>query len=290
VDPTNLSTDADLAAAIAHAGLDVRRVENVTTAHFPNHRRATYRLDLASGETIKARVVEDDAMARRVFEMRRRLPDAFVPAFARHGAVLFERWIAGDLLGSAPPPHARVVEAARLLARVHAKRWSDAGTSAWRASTTARREAAVRGLERLANAAAIDAHEAARLTDAVSRADPHEAPVGLTHLDFCGENMLVDATGRLRVFDNERVGIDHLGFDLARTWYRWDLPSDGWSAFVQAYAPDVPADVALPNFGFWAVVVLVHSACLRLDAAHPRVSHPIDRLRRLAHGEAIPLP
>jgi hypothetical protein len=277
--------DADLAAAFAQAALDVRRVENITTAHFPNHRRATYRVELASGETIKARVVDDDMTARRVFETRRWLPAAFVPAFAQHGSVLLERWIAGDLLGDAPPD-VRVVEAAELLATVHATRWPDADAPSRRASTAAHRDAAAGGLDQLAAAGAIDADDAARLADALSRADPREAAVGLTHLDFCGENMLVDRSGHLRVFDNERVGLDHLGFDLARTWYRWALPPAEWAAFVRAYARDGAAGPSIPDFAFWAIVVLVHSACLRADAGHPHAARPIEELRRVARGEA----
>jgi hypothetical protein len=279
--------DADLAAAIARAALDVRRVENITTAHFPSHRRATYRVELASGETIKARVVDDETTARRVFEMRRDLPDAFVPAFVRDGCVLFERWIDGDLLGDATPPDARIAEAAALLAGVHAVRRPNVGAAPGHANTAARRNATERGLGRLTETGAIDARDAVRLADDLSRADPHDAATGLTHLDFCGENMLVDRAGRLRVFDNERVGVDHLGFDLARTWYRWALPPEGWTTFVRAYAPDGPADASIPDFTFWAIVALVHSACLRLDAAHPHAARPIERLRRLARGEAV---
>ncbi|HEY6356659.1 MAG TPA: hypothetical protein VIX35_00360, partial [Vicinamibacterales bacterium] len=101
-------------------------------------RRATYRVDLESGETIKARCLDDESSARRLFEIRRGLPHAFVPAFHHHGRVLLERWVQGEILGRTAPDDARLVEAAVLLGGLHATRVAaepavpDDSTQAWR--------------------------------------------------------------------------------------------------------------------------------------------------------------
>ncbi len=277
----SLALDAEVAEALERAGLRVRGWLEVTTIPFPPVRRATYRIDLESGETIKARCLLDESSARRLFEIRRGLPDGFVPAFHHHGRVLLERWVHGEILGPAAPDDARLVEAAVLLGRLHATTMAaepvgpDDSTHAWRLKTE-------RGLRTLVEARAVEAQEAAQLGRALARADPGRAAAGLGHFDFCGENMVVDHSGQLRVFDNERVGVGPIGFDLARAWYRWGLPAKAWLVFTRAYAATSVVDAPLAHIDFWRVVVLVQSACLRLRVEGSRVSVPIDKLRSLA--------
>ena len=85
--------DHDVAAALEVAGLRARSWREVSTIRASAVRRSAYRIDLGSGETIKARRLEDAGTARRLFEVRQELPDAFVPAFMCHGPVLLERWV-----------------------------------------------------------------------------------------------------------------------------------------------------------------------------------------------------
>ncbi len=212
--------DAEVVQALDRAGHRARAFQDVTTIRFPSFRRATYRIDLDSGETIKARCLEDEASAQQLFEIRRGLPSAFVPAFFQHGRVLLERWIPGTVLGTTPPERAHLVEAGALLATLHATRdvgEPDDGTGTWRARTE-------RGLRALVESGALETRDADRLERDMAAADPGRAVAGLGHFDFCGENMVIDYSGRMHVFDNERVGRGALGFDLARAWYRWRLP------------------------------------------------------------------
>ena len=280
--------DPEVGVALEHAGLRARACLDVTTIRFPTFRRATYRIELDSGETIKARCLEDASSARRLFEIRRHIPDAFVPAFDHHGRVLLERWVHGQVLGHTRPDAAQLVEAGVLLASLHATSVvtepvaQGDGTSAWRLKTES-------GLQTLVEAGALDAPEAQSLGRTLVRADPGRASVGLGHFDFCGENMVIDCAGRVRVFDNERVGVGPLGFDLARAWYRWGLPARAWTVFQRSYAANAVPDERPAHFAFWCVVVLVHSACLRLRTGRSHLSVPIGRLRRMAtaaSGEA----
>lgn len=275
--------DAAIAEALEHAGLRAREVVEITTIRFPTIGRHTCRIGLDSGETIKARCLEDDASARRLFEIRQGLPDAFVPAFACHGRVLLERWAEGRLLHGTRPSDRHLADAGALLAGLHAMRVEpgqtarDESTNAWRLRTDS-------GLQTLVDAGAIDAGEADVLGRGLERDDPGHATQGLGHFDFCGENMLVDREGRLRVFDNERVGVGFLGFDVARTWYRWDLPADAWAVFQKAYASTRDQAGPFTHLDFWSVVALVQSACLRLQVDRSYLSSPIEKLRQIAEG------
>ena len=277
-----IGMDPDVGAALAEAGLRARGWRDVTTIRFPAYSRAAYRIDIEDGGTIKARCFEDAPAARRAFETRRALPDAFVPAFHCHGRVVLERWVHGKLVGTSPPDAARLVEAAGILAALHGTRVQElmarAGdnTGEWRARAEA-------GLRALAGQAALteDAHQT--LQADLARHDPVRMVVGVGHFDFCGENMVVDADGRLHVFDNERVSAGPLGFDLARTWYRWALSADAWRTFLHAYgAAPGSGGRAIEELRFWTVVVLVHSACLRLQTDAARLAVPLGRLRELA--------
>jgi thiamine kinase-like enzyme len=269
--------DAEVVEALAGAGLRALTIHDISTLRFPAYVRATYRVGIDSGETIKARCFAEEEAAQRLFEIRQALPDAFVPAFHRHGRVLLERWVEGRILGS-EPPDGHLVPAAALLAELHATTLSgrlaaDDSTHAWRVQTRHR-------LEALTRANAITSREAEQWGNALARSDPGQTAMRLGHFDFCGENMIVDTAGRLRVFDNERVGTGPVGFDLARTWYRWHLPARDWAVFLHAYEAAAPRN-GPARLDFWKLVVLIQSACLRLEKGERFLAIPLDALRRL---------
>jgi aminoglycoside phosphotransferase (APT) family kinase protein len=47
--------------------------------------------------------------------------------------------------------------------------------------------------------------------------------------------MLIDAAGRLRIIDTERIAIGPAGFDLGWTWHRWNMPPRAWERFLAGY-------------------------------------------------------
>jgi Ser/Thr protein kinase RdoA (MazF antagonist) len=274
--------DPEIAVALDRAGLRARTFQQISQMPTAQPRRSVYRIDLDPGRTIKARLLADAETARRLFEICRDLPDAFAPAFGCYGAVLLEEWIDGEGLGDTLPSDAHLVEAGSLLARLHAtpivagRRVHDLrSTAAWRERTEA-------GLRQVLAAGGLDEPDALLIRGALERLDPGQAVFGLVHTDLCGENMVVDRAGRLRVVDNERVGIDALGFDVARTWYRWALPAPAWERLRSTYAVRAPFAEPLETFDFWSVVTIVHSAALRLQKDRTRAHVPLDRLRRMA--------
>jgi hypothetical protein len=271
-----------IARALACAGLRARSVRPLATIQPAASGRAVYRIEVEAGRTIKARRLNDEATARRLFEIRRELPEGFAPAFGRHGCVLLEDWIEGDELGAACPSAAQLAEAGALLASLHA-RGAVAGEPVHaRRSTHEWRERSEQDLQSLLGARALDADAADRTRAALEQLDPGSAIFGLVHSDFCGENMVVDRAGRLRVIDNERLRVDALGFDLARCWYRWALPPLGWQGVRSAYAAAMPFREALDQLAFWQRVVLVKSAALRLRLDPARAQVPLARVRTLA--------
>jgi len=274
--------DPEIAIALDRAGLRARAFRRISQMRPADARRSVYRIDLEPGHTIKARLVPDEETARRLFEICRDLPDAFAPVFGCYGAVLLEDWIDGEELGDRPPSDAHLVDAGSLLAHLHATPTVAGHPVHDMRSTAAWRDEAEAGLRQILAAGGLDEQDASLIRGALERLDPGQAIFGLVHTDLCGENVVVDRAGRLRVVDNERVGIDALGFDVARTWYRWALPTPAWERLRSTYAARAPFAEPLETFGFWSVVAVAHSAALRLRKDRARAHVPLDRLRRMA--------
>jgi len=274
--------DPEVAAAIDQAGFQVRAFRRISRTRSPKIRRSVYRIDLESGRTIKARRFEDCEVARQLFDIRRELPDSFARAFARHGAVLLEDWIEGESLENLPPSDTHLVDAGSLLAELHLTRTVAGQPLHEICSTAAWRNEAERSLCKISACGALHESDVRLIRGALQRLDPQRAIYGLAHTDFCGENMVTDRAGRLRIVDNERVGINALGFDVARTWYRWALPEPAWERFRCVYAERTQLTEPLETIGFWSIVAVAHSAALRLRVDRARVRIPLDRLRRMA--------
>ncbi len=282
----SVTLPADVLDALTHAGLRPREADVLSAATAPQGPRTLYRVSLDDGRTVKARRLESEDEAAHHQAIRAGVPAAFAAVLARSGAVLIEEWIEGRSLAAAPPDASLVREAARLLASLHAIPRADGrdlpcfvSTSGWRSRAEVR-------LDEVCAAEVLDADAAVVLRNALGALDPGRAEAGVVHLDFCGENMVVDREGRLRAIDNELVRIDASGFDLARTRYRWALDDAAWRAFEDAYAGAGRGRAAFAHLRFWRIVSTVLSAAYRLRTSHLDRFGPAESLRRLA-SEAL---
>lgn len=255
---------AEIAAALAAAGLHAAGARPITTLASPRNPRAVYAIELTSGQTIKARRLEDEATARELCALRRDLPPAFAPVLACHGRVVLEPWIDGEALGGGPPGDAALAAAGALLAALHATTVAAGRTVRETRPTSEWRARAADAIARIGRRAALDPRTLERLAAALARLDPGTGIWGLVHTDFCGENMVVAAAGGLHVIDNERVSVDALGYDLGRTWARWQLSDAAWTRFAAAYTGGGGLPQALAARGFWRLAASVTAAAVRI--------------------------
>jgi aminoglycoside phosphotransferase len=276
------SLEPDVVAALAEWGVQPRSFHCISAIRAPEIGRAAYRIDTADGRTMKARRLEDEAIAQRLVELRRTLPRAFGPVLARHGRVLLEEWVPGVALGHEPPGRERLAQAGTVLGELHALAALDDTPLHGSRETARHREIAEAGLQQVVAAGALDPRGAEALSRRMRRLDPGKAINGLVHFDFCGENIVVDRAGDLRVVDNDRMGVDALGFDLARAWYRWALPDAEWQHLQSAYAACLPFSEPVHTLPFWRLVTLARAAALRLRTCPDWAGAPIDGLRRLS--------
>ena len=217
-----------------------------------------------------------------LLELRAGLEAAFGPALAHHGRVLLEEWIDGAPLSESDAEE-RAEEAGALLGRLHT-RALDVDTRAT-LSTSERRTHAISNLEILCNAALLTPSEAAALRAEIARRDPGTTRAVLMHMDFCAENMLIDACGHLRVIDNELLTIGPAGFDLGRTFDRWPMSDAAWMRFWRGYRSSAPAEPEA--VGFWKIVAALLGARVRYERSPQRLDAALALLRRLAAGEGL---
>lgn len=269
-------------AALEQHGAAPRRVTVISPPNARKHGRSLHHVELAGGGVLKARVLESADVARRLFALRQRADAAFAPMIAAYGPVLLEAWIEGVMLG-ARESEAYAAEAGTVLARLHATPVAvaeampplDHREIGARAST----ELAV-----LARAGALSHAHAVALAAELDRRAPAVGRPVLVHRDYCAENMLVDADGRLRVIDNEWLAIAPEGLDLGRTFARWPMSPPAWRRFLAAYRS---AGRDPGPLGFWGIAAAAMGACFRLGKDPALLAVPIAALQRLADDPTL---
>jgi hypothetical protein len=247
----------DLADALGQLGLRARSLVPISPPGDGKRGRCAYRAKLADGRTLKLRRLESAETAEQLVALRARLESAFAPVISRHGAVLIEEWIEGvPLSAAAAGPHLEAAGA--LLARHHL---TDASGAPGVLETREWRALAEHQLESLAARGALAPGVVTSLRDELRRSDPGRAPAVLIHRDFCPENMLIDAAGNIRVFDNEWQALGPAGFDLGCTFSRWPMAEASQAAFAGAYRAAGGADPG--PLSFWRIAAILWRARLR---------------------------
>jgi hypothetical protein len=280
--PPQAPLSAAIRAALAEQGLEAVRGELLSPLGEKKGRRCAYRVETGRGEIIKAREFENAEEARRVFEQRRGLEPAFAPAIACSGTVLIEEWIEGEPLREYDT-EAWAETAGAILGRLHACPLPPGEAAI--VSTRRWRDGAESDLDLLLAAGGLTAGEGERLRDELARRDPGEARTAVIHTDFCGDNMVIDTHGRLRVIDNEGIAVRPPGFDLARTFQLWPMSLETRRRFRHGYLSAAPYEPAAP--GFWRVSAALLSTRIFARLSRPRFAQSVALLREFLAGEHL---
>ncbi len=272
--------ETEVMTVLESAGIRVKSITQISQLRLSEKRRATYRVDHEDG-TVKARVMQDEQAAQKLVSYQRELGDAFAPVIGRQGRVLIEEWIDGTVLPDIPY-RVHLEEAGAILAEMHAASTLSCSGSPGVRTTTEHLVLTDARIRILVKAGALEQEIAARVREVLQRLEPLQTTYALTHLDFCGENMVIDRKGRLRVIDNEHIRVDAIGYDLGRTWYRWALPAREWDYFCTAYADRATLPDSQEDLHFWKIIAAVTSAELRIRAFPEKASVPLECLKKLA--------
>lgn len=277
--------DEDIAAALRAHGVVARAVQPVTGMPSLLSDRATFRITLVDGEVVKARRLSRVATARRYVGIVRSLPHLPLPAILfRHGRVTIETWVDGTPLSDLARTPARLRDAGEILGTLHATRRVGRRALAASDSTRAFVVDLTRRLAELRGQGALKSAEAEAIRRGLDRLRPPRARTGVTHNDFCAENIVEDAAGHLHVVDNGGLRPGFLDFDLARCWYRWPMPATAWETFLAHYGRRCRVTAQVDHAPFWRAAALVRSAHFRVMRASRDAQTPLRRLRRQARG------
>jgi len=270
------------AEALRALGIAPVEVHDVGTFRSSSRRRRTLRVVTGDGTSVKVRYYARPTKVRVAAALRVGLADDRLPKIllVSHRVVV-EEWIHGVSLQHLPLSEARLAQAADLLGALHATR-AVGGRKlplSRRVRPLVRR--AERHLTRLVAAGAVGNAERHLIERSLDRFAPEQALAGVTHDDFCDENLVEDASGRLFAVDNEHMGIGFLEFDLARTWYRWPMPVEAWARFQDRYSSWC-GPVDRQKVRFWRLAAVLSGAYIRLTRlGGARVEAPLGKLRGL---------
>ncbi len=279
----------DMVAALASFGAEPVDAVSITGLPGERSRRATFRIRLADGRIVKARRLRRAARVDRYARIVRAMShEQLPPPLLVSGCVALEPWIDGTPVAALPPSRERLIRAADLLGSIHAP--STAHGRAETRSTGPLVASTRRRIAELAGRGALTPADVAASLDALRHLAPAAAEVGVTHNDFCAENLVEDARGRLVVVDNEGLRRGFLDYDLARTWYRWPMPARDWRLFTDRYQSWRRRPIDPDPLPFWRIAALVKSASTRAARRTVDAATPIDRLRVLLATHQVARP
>jgi aminoglycoside phosphotransferase (APT) family kinase protein len=241
----------------------------------------------ADGRSLKVRYYARPTKVREAAALRVGLADDRLPKILLvSGRVVVEEWIDGVSLQHLPLSESRLSQAADLLGALHATR----AVGRLRLPVSRRVRPLLRRADRqlahLVAAGAVRAAERDIIARSLARFAPEDAWAGVTHDDFCAENLVENPFGRVLAVDNEHMGIGFLEFDLARTWYRWPMSVEAWERFQDRYS-SWRGPVDGENAPFWRLAAVLSGAYVRLvRLGGARIEAPLGKLRELITGLA----
>lgn len=241
----------------------------------------SFRLVLADGAWVKAQILPRVEDAMRVETLLAFAGLRFLPLpIGRSESILLLPWIPGEPLDSAVVDPSLAEAAGAMLAAIHQVKPPPEcrGENTVVASLLSRLP---RWLDALVQARLLGAPEAALIESTAARFAPPRCAIGLTHSDWCGENLVQAPDGSLCAIDNETLILDAYAFDLARTWSRWPLPPVSWTAFLGSYRACGGDVEGLESFPFWAIMASVTGAYFRLTHGRHAIDAALIRLRPL---------
>jgi Ser/Thr protein kinase RdoA (MazF antagonist) len=281
--PPAPAVDPDLRALLERCGAPLANGHELTRLRSSVLERPAWRLELADGRALKGRIFADEGEAERFCALHRLLPERGFPQLVdRQGRAVLLEWV----VGSPPParPGARLLrDCGRLLGELHRATVPKAEAERL-ASPASRLPYPLDGeLRTIAEAGWLEPGEAERLLAVSERARPEAPEAGLTHLDVCPDNLVVQPAGRPVLIDNATLSLAPLDHDLGRTWYRWPMDPPQREAFLSGYRERRATDAFQAAFPYWRICGLAFSAWLRVTRETGDVSTPVAGLRRVLH-------
>ena len=279
-----VSMGRDLATLLRETGSAPRRITPVTDLPSPVLGRATFRLELEDGRVLKGRRFDQPSHAESLVRLTGLLGlECLSQVVARRAAATLEEWVPGPSVEGLPRTPDLLEACGAVLGRIHA-RPAPPSEVASAPSVQLRRAVAEEQIGALERLGLVSPRLGREIRALVAAETPATASAGFIHRDFAPENLVVGPAGRPVAVDNTTLTIDLHDFDLGRTWYRWPMSAEEWTAFAAGYRRARSPDAFAAHFRFWAAAALVDAALFRHGARTEGVEVPLERLAALVHA------
>lgn len=283
------SLGEDFAEIVSRVGSELREVVPLTRLAFRAERSGCYRLRFADGRVFKYRSMASADRAESVEHLISRIDSPRIPrVLDRCGTGLLIKFVDGHPARKPTLTPKLLAETAALQGKIHRTGVTDLLAEPRRVDTAKLIERLALHLQRLVALQAVTEREAEELTELATSEVPQASEIGITHFDYCAENLVVSEAGGFYIVDNETIHIGALDHDLARTWYRWPMSQAERAVYWESYATFRDPGSFSAFFPFWTIATLVSSAVLRLEGGTALAVVPLRKLglltRRVRSG------
>jgi len=276
----------DLHALIQSRG---QRVDEVLPLGGPSRwrqRPGSFRLQFSDGSLCKGIVLPDTQRTREVVFILEVIAHLAVPRLIAHaGSAMLQEWIEGEPLTEVPLTPESLTSAGGLQGHLHSAALPRGGPYGDEFSDLpAWRDQGQENLAYIVETGLISESEEKLISELMVHHVPRNLSSGFIHKDFCAENMVQDRLERIFVVDNESLCVGPYDYDLARTWYRWDMTSEERMLYLAAYEENRSAAEFRAHFVYWGLVTLLRVVVFRLKTTGTPPLRALELLRLLLEG------
>lgn len=274
----------DLQELVRQLGIKIDSAEEITRLISARQRKASFKLTLTDGRLFKARRFKTPDHFSSVVALSPLIEDLhFSRIVAAHGMASIEQWIGGSPLSAKAVTEGQAHWAGSLLGQLHKitdlpqDLLARAPDVNWYSSKINTHLAA------LVARGALEPALAEKIFELALECQPASFDVGLTHGDFCADNMVIRDNGEIFVVDNESLGLGALDYDIARCLTRWPMNEALRKAFLEGYQRHRSLQVFASHQEFWAIKAL--SLTVYVHFNHNRSCEPsLAALEQIADG------
>jgi len=282
----NSKLGPDLHHLLTHFGSPVKLLDEVTSLRSQRQRKASFKITLANGQTIKARRFVSVEKRVRYCDLSSLLADLpFARILAAEGKATLEEWVDGVPLEAAHVTAEQAYRLGNLMGKIHSL---SAIPEPYRSDVPGPDHYLAKISERLST---LSVHFPGKISTfsalehLAARHKPENFQTGLIHADFCPQNIVMTPDGAIVLVDNEHLRMGALDYDLARCWVRWDITRQQQRPFCEGYRRHRGTERFTRDQLFWAISALTLSAKVHLK--HGRANKAVARaLERLATDPA----
>jgi thiamine kinase-like enzyme len=266
----------DLEHLLETEGLQIVDKINISPRPSIDPPRNTLKILCSNGLTFKARRLETQLQAEKVWNLAQQLPsDTFAKIFAWHGTAFLEQWLDGITLAELSlidPTFLR--RAGEILGLFHSgfipiRKLPISDTSS---------QTILNKLSGLIQMGILSEKDAKNIFEIANKNKPATSDFGFCHGDFCAENLILQANGQLFVIDPECLDMNYLDHDIARTWYRWPMSQADFNMFLEGYRTYRNTLEFFNHRAYWAITVLIDSIRFRIRTRTKDILYPLNLL------------